>query len=822
MKPLIQRIGKIRTAVRNWLNEMVSLTGGHWKWAVWGIFSIMILLMAGLWFDFMGDLHPGVYLAALGFLLGLPLLAGLGVKLGLTLLNLLPERYNWFFFGTVFFVLFNFHFPEKALIAITLIILVSGSFTGAGLYNITGGRWNGLKRGQRILTPVFLSIGTVLFLGSVFYIAHPGKRPPELTPWSMEAANLPSVLDMEDPSQSGRYPVDSITYGWGKDRRRPEFGEEAGLITPVVDGSSFLEGWEKFSGKMRTFYWKMSPDSLALNGRVWFPSGEGPFPLVLMVHGNHLDRDFSDPGYGYLGRHFASHGIIAVSVDENFLNGAWSDIGGRLESENDCRGWLLLKHLEQWDRWNRTDTSLFHGKVDMERVVLIGHSRGGEAVAIAALFNQLPYYPDNAEEIFDFGFGIRGVAAIAPVDGQYWPGGIATPVSNVNYFTIHGSLDADMRSFDGLRQMVRVEFTDTSYHFASGLYVHGANHGQFNTSWGLFDIGYPQYLMLNRRAIIPAEQQERTALVYLTAFVMENIQPGSGYLPLFRDYRKGRHWLPGLVFLNQFHESAATVLCGYDEDLDLTTGTEGTDTIVAKGLALWKEGRLPKKWGDLRNNGVFLGWNNDSDTIPGFYRVVLDTAATGSLEGSTHLTFLAADAQTDPGERIENSAADSLSGERIEIAAADSLPGTVGDPEPEKSISGTVDGPEREEGVETPGTGKKTTEAPPEVREDAPLDFSVVLTDSRGSAYRARLSDFQMLQPAIKPQVFKSRLFWEDPESEVILQYVALPLGAFLNDSLSTIAPGEIRSIELVFDGDRNGTIVLDQLGFTRQVRGKL
>ena len=53
----------------------------------------------------------------------------------------------------------------------------------------------------------------------------------------------------------------------------------------------------------------------------------------------------------------------------------------------------------------------------------MGHSRGGEAVADAAAFNDLTYYPDDASLKFDFGFDIKGVVSIAPVDGQYLPTG---------------------------------------------------------------------------------------------------------------------------------------------------------------------------------------------------------------------------------------------------------------------------------------------------------------------------------------------------------------------------------------------------------------
>jgi hypothetical protein len=770
---------------------LFKLKEGHWKWASFGVLSIITLFMAGMAMDFVGELHIGIFLAAVLFFPGLALLAGLGVRLGINILRLLPEKQGWIFYGAVFFILFLFNLPDKGLLVVMLFMLLSGSFLGAGIHNLLGGRWKELAVANRVLSIVFSLLGAGLFLFGSYYLLYPGKAPGELRAWAMEATYLPEQLEVENPSLTGPYDTDSLRYGWGKDKPRKLLGSQVELISRAVDGSSFLDGWEKLSGKLRSLYWKMGPDSLALNGRVWYPLGEGPFPLVLMVHGNHLDRDFSDTGYGYLGRHFASHGIIAVSVDQNFLNGAWSNFSGELSSENDCRAWLLLKHLELWREWNDCDSLPFFGNVDLDRVVLIGHSRGGEAVSIASCFNRLPYYPDNAEESFDFDFGIRGIAAIAPVDGQYSPAGIPTPVEDVNYFTIQGSMDADLRSYDGLRQMLRVGFNDSLYTFAAGLYLHGANHGQFNRSWGIFDSGYPHNLFLNRSAIISVEEQEKVALVYLTAFVLESCNPGSGYLPLFQDYRCAQQWLPGLVYLNQFRESTARILCDFEEDLDLTTGTIGVDSIGASGLALWKEGRIPKKWGDYRNNAVFLGWNNQKDTIPASYTIYLGRSVAAGIDSSLSLTFLAADAQMDPGERNKESGVEEDSTGIHEETVMD-----------DSNQAGDKDGDEEE--------GKAGEEDP------LPLDFMLVLTDTSGMEYRARLGDFQKLQPAIKPEVFKSRLFWEDPESEVIPQYVSLPLNRIHNTEGEGISAGAIASISFVFDDEHKGTILLDQLGFTQ------
>ena len=122
------------------------------------------------------------------------------------------------------------------------------------------------------------------------------------------------------------------------------------------------------------------------------------------------------PGYGYLGELLASRGFILVSVDENFIN-------GNLRGESDGRAWLLLKHLEDWKRWNDSSAGPFSHKVDMHNIAIMGHSRGGEAVGIAAAFNRLSHYPDDANVKFNFNFDIKSVFAIAPVDGQYKPAG---------------------------------------------------------------------------------------------------------------------------------------------------------------------------------------------------------------------------------------------------------------------------------------------------------------------------------------------------------------------------------------------------------------
>ncbi len=65
---------------------------------------------------------------------------------------------------------------------------------------------------------------------------------------------------------------------------------------------------------------------------------------------------------------------------------------------------VLLEHLAFWKDLADDPTSQFFGKVDLDQIALVGHSRGGGALAVAALLNNLSYDPDNAEVRFDYGF----------------------------------------------------------------------------------------------------------------------------------------------------------------------------------------------------------------------------------------------------------------------------------------------------------------------------------------------------------------------------------------------------------------------------------
>jgi len=605
------------------------------------------------------------------------------------------------------------------------------------------------------------------------------------------------LLTAPDPGAPGPWAVRTLYYGSGHDRRRPEYRDSVTLRTRSVDGSKLVSANSPAAGRARKKYWGFGFDSMPLNGRVWYPVGDGPFPLVLIVHGNHDMKKFSDPGYAYLGELFASHGFIAASVDENFLNGS-------IHGENDARAWVLLQHLVAWRGFNDSASSPLHGKVDLGRITLIGHSRGGEAVAIAAAFNTLSFYPDDATIRFDFHFGIRSVAAIAPVDGQYEPANRATPVRDVSYLVIHGSHDGDVSSFSGLRQYERITFTPGHpAGFKAAVWMYRANHGQWNTVWGSTDDGPQSGRYLDLRGLIPPEEQRRMAKVLLGAFLEATLHDRREYLAIFRDHRIIGGWLPKTMYVTRFQDAGFHALADYQEDVDVTTGSAPGVTIAGDSLSTWKEGVEPLRWksSNVGHNAVWLGWNNriaGKDTTrngrPASYAITLDDSLRGTWQvgAATALEFSAAPTAAKPGPRK---------------AAADTAKKTGSD-----STAGKGGGRR-----DSSATTKKKGADKPTAADSMPVRLSVVAIDSDGDSARVDLSRYGVARHPLEVTVLKRK--GEDRSSfgalsELVPQTYVIPLGDFAAAN-PIFKPARLTTIRWVFDGTRAGTIMLTDIGLS-------
>ncbi len=239
--------------------------------------------------------------------------------------------------------------------------------------------------------------------------------------------------------------------------------------------------------------------SADITGIVHYPVdlSQGPYPIVFMQHG-YFGTCYMSPGsinpglsgnwpcnseqeivknylgYNYLGELLASHGIISVSISANAI--ITSSFGFMDE--------LIHEHIELWKTINLGSHSLFGntflGKIDINHIGLMGHSRGGDAAAQLAK----RYEKENNPSI-------KAVNLIAPANAlRVFSEDF--DLKNNALSVLLGYCDGDVPTLEG------ATYFDASRYHTSGVWapkhmftLMGANHNYFNTEWtdGIFIFG---------------------------------------------------------------------------------------------------------------------------------------------------------------------------------------------------------------------------------------------------------------------------------------------------------------------------------------------
>jgi hypothetical protein len=250
-----------------------------------------------------------------------------------------------------------------------------------------------------------------------------------------------------------------------------------------------------------------------LAGEITVPVGaRGRRPVAVLLHGAHQSCELpgaslptqdwpcrpsfldveSFTGYRYLARLLASWGFVVISIDGNPVAPADGGVltfpdGAQLTPETfmDMRAKIVDRQLGRLGRANRGEQGAavdfgfgLGGRLDLSRVGLMGHSRGGEGVVWASLLSGPRTYR------------IRAIVALAPVDFfrrkvPDVPFALLLPACDGDVFDLQGGY-----FYDDVRDRKR----------AAPLWqavVLGGNHNFFNTVWedevGLFlpDPGTP-------------------------------------------------------------------------------------------------------------------------------------------------------------------------------------------------------------------------------------------------------------------------------------------------------------------------------------------
>jgi len=226
--------------------------------------------------------------------------------------------------------------------------------------------------------------------------------------------------------------------------------------------------------------------TLPVRGSMWLPEGySGKSPLLLFVHGNHGECDSgkgpkctiykrNDEGYAYMAKNLASWGYTVVSLDQDELMARQDGLGKGMHA----RRLLIMAMLDDLKAASKGTVvsgadpemaTLLGGNLDMTRIGLMGHSRGGDAVASFVLYNQtLP-----AGERFP----LRAVVSIAPVDYErHAPYGVP-------YMTVFGSCDGDVSNLQGARLYERSQYESNDPYPRFQVVQVGGNHDAYNTVW---------------------------------------------------------------------------------------------------------------------------------------------------------------------------------------------------------------------------------------------------------------------------------------------------------------------------------------------------
>ncbi len=320
-----------------------------------------------------------------------------------------------------------------------------------------------------------------------------------------------------------------------------------GYVTGRIDISAFAD--------LGAFVpWPFLNTAVPLNGHLRVPRGRGPFPLAVFAHGNHNPFENSTPGYLYLCDLLVSHGIVAATIDVHFLNG--SNFG-----ENDGRAIVHLEHLKQFRTWNALPGHPLSGKIDLNRILIVGHSRGGEGVGHASFFNRLAAIQpqagspsvalDGSKGLGPYRFALTAIAAIAPTDRQYEPITGPTVVPD-RYFLIHGSRDGDVSTFEGYNTYNRAHAVDRANPTVSDgkikslLWVYRANHNQFNSAWAT---------ETPVATTLPRPEQEQIAKVFLGTLAAALLLNRKEYLEVLQDHSLAGSWEPArTVCVSQYQD----------------------------------------------------------------------------------------------------------------------------------------------------------------------------------------------------------------------------------------------------------------------------
>ena len=276
------------------------------------------------------------------------------------------------------------------------------------------------------------------------------QRDPVRVPYR-RPAHLKALTD--DPGVPGAHPITTSDYALAPVKLPgiPALSEMVGHVVAPTDATDSSPLVLFLHGRHIACY---KPKAGATPPGIEFPTG----PSAWKCPGTQLPVP-SYLGYDYAQRLLATQGYVTVSISADAINALDYLVA---DGGAEARSVLIRKHLEQWMQFVGDGDQ----HADLDNVILVGHSRGGEGANRASL--NLPT---------GSGYTVTGQVLIGPTDFGFQAAPLMPTVTVLPY------CDGDVSDLQGQN------FTDDGRDLGLGLAFHssilvmGANHNFFNTEW---------------------------------------------------------------------------------------------------------------------------------------------------------------------------------------------------------------------------------------------------------------------------------------------------------------------------------------------------